>query len=118
VAGRDPLWDNPPDQPVVVGLRSDVRDVLVTYVLDAEPDHRTEFPEPTIWPFCTAVAVSGLFVGSIFTPWAVLFGAVPLFVALTGWFWPKKAGETGTQSWPIRHRTLPKPDEAPAGGRA
>jgi cytochrome c oxidase subunit 1 len=117
VAGRDPLWDNPPDQPVVVGLRRDVRDVLVTYVLDAEPDHRTEFPEPTIWPFCTAVAVSGLFVGSIFTPWAVLFGAVPLFVALTGWFWPKKAGETGTQSWPIRHRTLPKPDEAPAGGR-
>ena len=40
VAGREPLWDNPPDQPVVVGLRADVRDVLVTHVLDAEPDHR------------------------------------------------------------------------------
>jgi hypothetical protein len=115
--GRDPLWDNPPDQPVVVGLRSDVRDVLVTYLLDAEPDHRSEFPEPSIWPFCTAVVVSGLFIGSIFTPWAVVFGSVPLFIALTGWFWPKKPGETGTQPWPIRHRTLPKPDEAPAGGR-
>src|SRR5205823_6149364 len=47
VAGRDPVWDNPADQPVVVGLRSDVRDVLVTHVLDAEPDHRLEFPEPS-----------------------------------------------------------------------
>jgi cytochrome c oxidase subunit 1 len=117
VSGRDPLWENPPDQPVVVGLRSDIREVLVTYLLDAEPDHRTEFPEPSIWPFCTALAVSGLFIGSIFTPWAVVFGAVPVFVGLTGWFWPKKAGETGTQMWPIQHRTLPKPDEAPAGGR-
>ena len=44
VAGREPLWDNPPDQPVVVGLRADVRDVLVTHVLDAEPDHRLIFP--------------------------------------------------------------------------
>ncbi|MBS1818204.1 MAG: cytochrome c oxidase subunit I [Acidobacteria bacterium] len=116
VAGVNPLWENPPDQPVVVGLRDDVRDVLVTYVLDAEPDHRTEFPEPTIWPFCTALATSALFIGSIFTPWAVVIGAVPLFVGLTGWFWPKEAGETGTQAWPIQHRTLPKPGEAPAGG--
>ena len=118
VSGRDPLWENPPDQPVVVGLRDDVRDVLVTYLLDAEPDHRTEFPEPSIWPFFSALATTGLFIGSIFTPWAVVIGAVPLFVALTGWFWPKKAGETGTQMWPIRHRTLPLPGEAPTGGTA
>jgi hypothetical protein len=85
--------------------------------MDAHPSNKYEFPEPTIWPFLAAVATTMLFVGSIFTPWAVLFGTVPLFVALTGWFWPKQAGETGTQSWPIRHRTLPKPDEAPAGGR-
>jgi cytochrome c oxidase subunit 1 len=116
VAGRDPLWENPPDQPVVVGLRTDVRDVLVTYLLDAEPDHRTEFPTPTIWPLATALATSGMFIGSIFTPWAVPIGAVPMFIAMTGWFWPKHPGETGTQSWPIRHRTLPKPNEAPAGG--
>ena len=54
VAGREPLWENPPDQPVVVGLRTDARDVLVTHVLDAEPDHRLLFPEPSIWPFLTA----------------------------------------------------------------
>src|SRR5207302_92994 len=88
VAGRDPLWDNPPDQPVVVGLRSDLREVLITHVLDAEPDHRLVFPEPSIWPLLTAIATSGLFVASIFTPWAVPIGAVPVGLALTGWFWP------------------------------
>jgi hypothetical protein len=116
VGGREPLWENPPDQPVVIGLRTDVRDVLVTYVLDGEPDHRLEFPSPSIWPFVTALATTGLFIGSIFTPWAVLIGAVPLFLTLTGWFWPKTPGETGTASWPIDQRTLPKPNEAPAGG--
>jgi cytochrome c oxidase subunit 1 len=113
VAGRDPLWDNPPDQPVVVGLRSDVRDVLVTHVLDAEPDHRTEFPTPSPWPFWTAIATTVLFIGSIFTPWAVVWGSVPVFVAMVGWFWPKHPGETGTQQWPIERRTLPKPHEMP-----
>jgi hypothetical protein len=118
VAGREPLWDNPPDQPVVVGLRSDVRDVLVTYVLDAEPDHRTEFPEPSVWPFLTALATTALFIGSIFTPEAVPYGAIPLFITMTGWFWPKRSSETGTQPWPIQHRTLPLPNEAPAPGGA
>jgi cytochrome c oxidase subunit 1 len=113
VGGRDPLWDNRPDQPVVVGLRSDVRDVLVTHVLDAEPDHRLEFPAPSPWPFWTAVATTGLFIWSIFTPWGVVYGALPVFIAMTGWFWPKHPGDTGTQPWPIRHRTLPKPHEAP-----
>jgi len=113
VAGREPLWDNPPDQPVVVGLRTDVRDVLVTHVLDATPDHRVEFPEPSVWPFLTALATTGLFIGSIFTPWGVVYGAIPLFLTLAGWFWPKRLGETGTQTWPIVARTLPKAGEAP-----
>ena len=117
VASRDPLWQDPPDQPVVVGLRSDARDVLVTSVLDAEPDHRTLFPEPSIWPLLTALATTALFVGSIFTPWAVVAGAVPVFVTMTGWFWPKKPGEGGTRLWPFAHRTLPMPNEVTAGER-
>ena len=84
MAGREPLWDNPPDQPVVVGLRTDIRDVLVTHVLDAEPDHRLEFPEPSIWPFAAAVATTGLFIGSIFTPWGVVYGAIPVVHHLDG----------------------------------
>jgi cytochrome c oxidase subunit I+III len=113
VAGPDPVWDNPPDQPVVVGLRADVRDVLVTYVLDAEPDHRTEFPTPSVWPLWTAVATTALFIGSIYTPWAVVWGSIPVFIAMTGWFWPKSAAEGGTQPWPIARRTLPLPNETP-----
>jgi cytochrome c oxidase subunit 1 len=90
VSGRDPLWHEDPDQPVVVGLASDRREVLVTYLLDAEPDHKEESPDPSVWPFLTAIAVTGLFVGSIFTPWGVVIGAIPSFSAMVGWFWPKK----------------------------
>jgi cytochrome c oxidase subunit 1 len=115
VAGRDPLWENAPDQPVVVGLRSDIREALVTHVLDAEPDHRLEFPKPSIWPFLTALATTALFIGSIFTPWAVVWFAFPVFITMVGWFWPKSPVEGGTQPWPT-HRTLPRPGEAPAAG--
>ncbi len=89
VTGRDPLWEAPADRPVVTGLRSDRREVLITHLSDAAPDHRMGFPDPSIWPLLTAIAVTGLFVGSIFTPWAVPIGAVPVGIALTGWFWPK-----------------------------
>jgi cytochrome c oxidase subunit 1 len=90
VAGRDTLWTQPADQPVVVGLRSDVRQVLVTRMLDAEPDYVDEFPDPTIWPLVTALATTVLFVASIFTPWAIVWGSIPVGVALVGWFWPKR----------------------------
>ena len=114
--GREPLWENAPDQPVVVGLHTDFREVLVTHVLDAEPDHRQKFPAPSIWPLLTAVTTTVLFIGSIFTPWAVVWGAVPVFITMVGWFWPKSEHESGTKPWPIRERTLPRPSEAPAAG--
>jgi hypothetical protein len=63
--------------------------VLVTDVLDAEPDNKVEFPKPTIWPFACAVVTGLFFIGSVFTPWAVPVAAVPLAVTLIGWFWPK-----------------------------
>jgi cytochrome c oxidase subunit I+III len=90
VGGREPLWDNSPNQPIVTGLSSDSREVLVTKVLDADPEHVTEFPGPTIWPFLASLATTALFVGSIFTPWAVPIGSIPLAVTLIGWFWPAK----------------------------
>jgi cytochrome c oxidase subunit 1 len=90
VGGREPLWENAPDQPIVTGVREDMREVLVTKPLDAEPDHLTLFPSPSIWPFLSSLAVTGLFIGSIFTPWAVVWGAIPVAITLTGWFWPTK----------------------------
>jgi cytochrome c oxidase subunit 1 len=109
VSGRDPLWHRDADQPVVVGLRTDTREVLITHVLDAEPDHVYEFPKPSVWPFVTAVTTGIMFIGSIFTPWAVVYGSVPPFVALVLWFWPhegrspadlERAVETG-QATPL-----------------
>jgi cytochrome c oxidase subunit 1 len=62
----------------------------MTTVLDAEPETRESFPEPTIWPFVGAVATTVFFIGTIFTPWAVVWGSIPVGIALTAWFWPKR----------------------------
>jgi cytochrome c oxidase subunit 1 len=96
VEGRHPIWDRSAVPPVVTGVAADRREVLVTSVLDAEPAHRDEFPEPSIWPFLAAVATGGMLLGSIFTPWAVVYGALPIFITLVGWFWPKHPPEEET----------------------
>jgi cytochrome c oxidase subunit 1 len=31
-----------------------------------------------------------MFIGSIFTPWAIPIGALPIGAALAGWFWPQR----------------------------
>jgi cytochrome c oxidase subunit 1 len=89
VSSLQPLWDSVPTQPVTVGLAAERREVLVTRVMDAEPDHREEFPEPSFWPCLTALATSAMYVGSIFTPWALVYGSIPVAVALTCWVWPR-----------------------------
>ncbi len=92
VRSREPLWEPKDEIPEnVTGLAEKSREVLITTVVDAYPDHRLAFPNPTIWPFVSAVAVTALFIGSIFTPWAVLWGSIPVAIALTLWFWPSNA---------------------------
>jgi cytochrome c oxidase subunit 1 len=93
VEGRCALWDRSADPPIVTGIRSDCREVLVTDVMDAEPVHKAEYPAPSIWPFLCAVLTSAFFIGSIFTPWALPVAIVPLAVTLIGWFWPGKKKE-------------------------
>jgi cytochrome c oxidase subunit 1 len=66
------------------------REVLVTRVHDAQPDQVQVFPAPTIWPLLSAIATTGMLIGSIFTPWAVVWGAVPVAIGLIGWFWPSR----------------------------
>ena len=89
VGSRDPLWHPELEMPVVVGLNPEKCEILVTHVLDAEPDHRYPSPGPSIWPLLAAIATTVLFVWSIFTPWGVVWGAIPLTITLIGWFWPK-----------------------------
>jgi cytochrome c oxidase subunit 1 len=86
VVSRYPRWE-PSDQ-VVVGLHADRREVLVSSVLDATPDHRFTVPHPSPWPILLAGATAVAFIGVIFTPWGLVVGALFAGVALCGWFWP------------------------------
>ena len=90
VHGREPLWEPTTEPVAVAGLAVDRREVLVTTALEAHPDHRLSFPKPTPWPFFSALATTVLFIGSIFTPWAVVWGLVPVAIATTLWFWPRR----------------------------
>jgi cytochrome c oxidase subunit 1 len=87
---RTPLWDTKGELPVVTGLRVDDKELLLTTVVAAAPDLREPVPEPSLWPFIAACATGILFVASIFSPWAIVFGTIPTAIALAAWFWPKK----------------------------
>jgi cytochrome c oxidase subunit 1 len=106
VASRQPLKETPLSY--VTGLPTIMRASLVTSLPDARPDHITKDPDPSIWPLWTALAVTVLFIGSIFTPWALVWGAVPVTIAMIGWFWP-----TGKEA-----RILQKSEVKPGAGRA
>jgi cytochrome c oxidase subunit I len=93
VTSREPLWAERQTLPVIGGLAVDDRQLVVTTVTEARADLRESSPEPSIWPLLAAIAVSVLFVGSIFTPWAVVWGSIPVAIALVGWFWPKGTKE-------------------------
>ncbi|MBI2769818.1 MAG: cytochrome c oxidase subunit I [Burkholderiales bacterium] len=96
VHSRDPVWQPlPPGAPAepplpthVMGITADEREVLVTTAIDALPDVLHTFPKPSIWPFACALATTVLFTASIFTPWAVVWGMIPVAAILTLWFWP------------------------------
>ncbi|HEX2255958.1 MAG TPA: cbb3-type cytochrome c oxidase subunit I, partial [Afifellaceae bacterium] len=93
VTHREPLWSEREALPVVTGLPVDHRELVVTTVTHANPDLRESSPEPSIWPLLAALALGGTFIGAIFTPWAVLWGSLPIAVTLIGWFWPKGTKE-------------------------
>ena len=98
---REPLWAARGDYPVVVGLAVDHRQLLVTTLTEAQPDIRESSPQPSVWPLITAIATTIFFVGSIFTPWAVVWGTPPIAVALIGWFWPMHVNHSLTFPSPI-----------------
>ena len=84
---RHPLWDSASDLPVMTGLRSDRREVLVTTAFDARPDHRHEDPEPSIWPFYLALCMGVTFIAGIFTPYMVLVGVALSLIGMFFWAW-------------------------------
>ncbi len=90
VGDREPVWYDPPDSPVVTGVREDVREELITHAVDADPDHKQESPAPSSWPFWTAITTTALFIGTVFTQWAIFVGAA-VAVTLIGWYFPKRS---------------------------
>ncbi len=93
VTNREPLWAHRDTLPVVAGLSVENREQIVSTVTAGRADLRETTPEPSIWPFLTAIATTILFIGSMFTPWAFVWGTPPLALALIGWFWPKPSTE-------------------------
>jgi cytochrome c oxidase subunit I+III len=93
VGGSNPLWDRPDALTVASGLRIDRREVVVTTLATARPEAREASPRNSIWPFWAAIATSVMLIWSIFTPWAVVWGSIPVAIALIGWFWPKGTPE-------------------------
>jgi len=93
VTGPNPLWEHRDALPVVTGLRVERREILVTSVAGAVPQARESSPRNSIWPLWTAITTSIMLIWSIFSPWAVLYGSIPIGFALVFWFWPKGTPE-------------------------
>jgi cytochrome c oxidase subunit I+III len=87
VQGLYALWDRTPDRPVVRGMNPERREVLLTTVLDAEPDARYSHPGPSLAPLLAALAVGVTFIGGIFTTWAFVIGPLLMYPALLLWLW-------------------------------
>jgi cytochrome c oxidase subunit 1 len=93
VDGSNPLWDQRDILSVAGGLRTDRRELIVSTVAVAKPEAREASPRNSIWPFWAAVATTVMLIWSIFSPWAVVWGSMPVAIALIGWFWPKQIPE-------------------------
>ena len=65
-------------------------EILVTTMLDAEPDNRMRLPGSTIWPLLAAIATGITFITLVFTPWGLPIGVVLVTAAFIGWGWPTR----------------------------
>ena len=90
VESSTPLWDEEPIERLR-GLRSDKREMLLTSIAEARPTARWGCPDPSIWPFFSALALTLQFIWTIFDPWGWVWASIPMAIAMTIWFWPKKS---------------------------
>ncbi|MBY5359932.1 cytochrome c oxidase subunit I [Rhizobium leguminosarum] len=93
VGAREALSPGAGELTVASGLRTDRRELLVTSVVEALPEARESSPSDSVWPLWAAIATSVMLIWSMFSPWAVVWGSIPIAVTLIGWFWPKGTPE-------------------------
>jgi cytochrome c oxidase subunit 1 len=115
VESRQPLREADLPLARVAGLPVKIRALLVTRLHDAEPDYIAEDPTPTPWPLISAIATTGLFISTIFTPWGLIWGAIPVAAALIGWFWPKREEVEIDREIEVKPQNSRRPVIHPAG---
>jgi cytochrome c oxidase subunit 1 len=90
VTSRYPLWTAPAERGKVIGMRDDRREVLITGMLDGEPQHRSVLPASSIWPFLAAAGLAVGLTGSVFAfSWYWVATGLGL-IGFIGWFWPTR----------------------------
>lgn len=82
VQGRHAIWNRTENAPVITGLSVKKREVLATTIHDAAPEHRYELQKDSIYPFLLGLVVGGVFIGFIFTPWAMPIGIALTFIVI------------------------------------
>jgi cytochrome c oxidase subunit I+III len=110
VQGRYARWQRRKPELTVTGLSATTREVLVTDVMDAEPDHIEKVPKATIWTFWTAIAVTALFIGTMFAGRTLFYLAVPLAFTGTMWF---RAGLPSRKDYPPDAKRLAEAEAEP-----
>jgi cytochrome c oxidase subunit 1 len=101
VSSREPLWAPAAEVTHVVGLSAEIREGLVTTVVDALPDTRYAYPAPEIWPFVAAIAVTAWLVWSIWSVPGFAWGLIPPALAFIAWYWPNKKESIEEIAWEI-----------------
>jgi cytochrome c oxidase subunit I+III len=103
--GREPLWENRADAPIVVGLKTTEREVLCTTILDAAPEHRYDMSRDSLLPFALAASVGiVLIAGTIFDPIWTICGFAMSALVLFAWFWL-----SAIRSASAKHPEVPQP---------
>jgi len=86
VSSRSPLWEEK-ELPVVTGLRTDRRELLVTHALDGTPSHREEVPGPSALPLIISITMSIGLIGSVFAVLWLPAGALASIPPALAWYW-------------------------------
>jgi len=89
VTSRDGLWAQREERPVMTGLATDRREILVTTLHDAVPESRQESPPDSIWPFLMAIAMGLTWIPAVYTPWGIFVGAAVAAPIALAWAWPR-----------------------------
>jgi heme/copper-type cytochrome/quinol oxidase subunit 1 len=94
VTSREGLWAYADEIPVLTGLRTDVPEVLITTVMDAEPAARHVHPQPTIAPLVMGIVIGAMLIAGIFNPWAFPVGVALVAIPFAMWGWPREKSRT------------------------